>query len=328
MVIFGIRNLFMKFFRFFFFITVLTFGQSDYEKTEKYLANKEFVKAQNLMAFHVNRYPNDLKGIELLGDAYGYQKRWDEAIENYKTLVDLRPNTANYHYKYGGALGMKALSISKIKAVGIIGDVKEAFITAAELDPNHIETRWALVKLYMQLPGIFGGSMSKALKYADELQNLSKVDGYLAKGYIYEYDKELAMAEKYYKLAIMEGGSLICYEKLTNLYINKKQPNKAISNMEASYNIHKNNLLNYQIGKVSGDYNVQLEKGEVHLQAYIRKFSEKDEMPVAWANYRLAQIYKHRLKKSEALIYIDLAIEELPKEDLFKKEKSVILSLR
>ena len=328
MFIFGIRNLSMKFFSSFFFITVIAFGQSDFEKTEKFLANKDFAKAQNLMVSHVYNNPNDLKGIELLGDAYGHQQKWDEAIQNYKKLVDLRPKTANYHYKYGGALGMKALSISKIKAVGIIGDVKQAFITAADLDPSHIETRWALVELYMQLPGIIGGSMSKSLKYADELQNLSKVDGYLAKGYIYEYDKEPALAEKYYKLAITEGGSLICYEKLTNLYITQKQPNKAIANMEASYNIHKSNLLNYQIGKVSADYNVQLEKGEVHLQDYIRNFSKKDDMPLAWAYYRLAQIYRHQQNKSEALRYIELAIAELPNEDSFKKEKSVILNLR
>ena len=79
------------------------------------------------------------------------------------------------------------------------GDVKDAFLKAAELDPNHIDTRWALVELYIQLPGIIGGSKSKSFKYANELEALSKVDGYLAKGYIYEYDNEPENAEKYYK---------------------------------------------------------------------------------------------------------------------------------
>ena len=44
-----------------------------------------------------------------------------------------------------------------------------------------------------------------------ELEVLSKVDGYLAKGYIYEYDDEPELAEKYYKMAIEEGGSLNCF---------------------------------------------------------------------------------------------------------------------
>src|SRR5690606_8651833 len=139
-------------------------------KTEQFLANKQFSKAEALMTTFVKNNPTNVTGIELLGDAYGHQKKWDGAIENYKKLVDISPKTANYHYKYGGALGMKALSVNKMKALAIIGDVKQAFSTAAELDPKHIETRWALVELYMQLPGIIGGSMSKSLKYADELQ--------------------------------------------------------------------------------------------------------------------------------------------------------------
>lgn len=318
----------MKFFLYFFLFSIGALAQTDLEKTEQLFAKKQFAKAQEHMETYVKNHPNDLKGLELLGDAYGHQKKWDEAITAYKKMVDLSPKTANYHYKYGGALGMKALSINKIKAIGIIGDVKEAFTKAAELDPNHIETRWALVELYMQLPGIIGGSKSKSLTYADELQNLSKVDGYLAKGYIYEYDKEPELAEKYYKLAIAEGGSLTCFEKLTTLYENQKQPEKAIANIEASYQRHKRNALHYQIGKVAAEYNIQLDKGEKYLQTYIKNYSAEDDVPKAWANYRLAQIYKHQKKKADALKYIDLAIAELPKTEPFKKEKVAILSLK
>lgn len=318
----------MKHFFLFFFISVFIFGQSDFKKTEQYFTNKQYSKAEDLMIAYVESHPNDLKAIEMLGDAYGHQEKWDGAIESYKQLVDLSPKTANYHYKYGGALGMKALSVSKMKALGIIGDVKNAFITAAELDPKHIETRWALVKLYMQLPGLIGGSKNTSLKYADELQNLSKVDGYLAKGYIYEYDKDLESAEKYYKLAIKEGGSINCYDKLTNLYENEKQIDKAIANMEAAHKVHRLNIYNYQIGKMAADYNVQLDKGETSLKAYIKNYSAQDDIPKAWANYRLAQIFKFKKKKTDALEYIELALTELPGNVSFLKEKSVILGLQ
>lgn len=328
MFIFEFRNFPMKFFIYFFLFSILVRSQTDLQRTEQFIANNEFVKAQELMVNYVKNHPDDRKGIELLGDIYGHQKKWDDAIENYKMLVDLSPKTANYHYKYGGALGMKALSISKIKALAIIGDVKQAFLNAADLDPNHIETRWALVELYMQLPVIIGGNKSKSLKYADELERLSKVDGYLAKGYIQEYDKEFDAAEKYYKRAIAVGGSLHCYEKLTNLYEHQKQPNKAIANMEAAYNKHESNFLNYQIGKMSADYIVQLDKGEAYLQKYIQNYSVEDDMPKAWASYQLAKIYKLHKKKLDALKYIELAISELPKEDQFKKEKMAILSLK
>lgn len=317
----------MKIFWIFLLVPFFAMSQTAIVTAEGFLKQKHYDKAISLLDTHIKTNASDLKAIELLGDAYGHQKKWDEAIIHYKQLVDLSPKTANYHYKYGGALGMKALSVNKMKALGIIGDVKNAFLKAAELDPKHIDTRWALVELYMQLPGIVGGSKSKSLKYAEELEALSKVDGYLAKGYIYEYDNEPELAEKYYKLAIKEGGSLTCFEKLTNLYENQKQPEKAIANMESAHDKHKRNALHYQIGKVAAEYNLELSKGEKCLHTYIKNYTPADGVPVAWANYRLAQIYKHKKNKTEALKYIDLAINALPDIKPFKEEKSKILSL-
>lgn len=317
----------MKRILFLFLFPLFAFPQSIVIEVNQLLEQKQFIKAEQLARTYVSQNPNDLKAIELLGDAFGHQRKWDEAIEQYKKLVNANNDNANYHYKYGGALGMKALEVSKFKALGIIGDVKEAFLTAAELDPKHIDARWALVELYMQLPGIIGGSKNKSLKYADELEELSKVDGYLAKGYVYEYDNEPELAEAYYKKAIEVGGSLTCYEKLTNLYENEKQPLKAISNIEDAYNKHNKNHLHYQIGKVSADYNIELDKGERCLKMYIENHSAKDGVPLEWAYYRLAQIQKHRVNKQEALKWIDKALDIRSDFEQAKKEKELILSL-
>lgn len=308
-------------------ISSICFSQASKEKAESFIAQKKFTKAQNEIQTFLDLNPEDKEAIELLGDAYGHQKKWDAAIEQYEKLKDKEPKNANYQYKYGGALGMKALSVSKIKALGIIGDVKKAFLKAAELDPNHIDARWALVELYVSLPGIVGGSNSKALKYANELQNLSKVDGYLAKGYVYEYDDEPELAEKYYKLAIKVGGSVTCYEKLTTFYEKQNQPEKAISNLEEGQKKLQRNAMHYQIGKVCADYNIQLSKGEKCLKAYLSNHSAKDGVPKEWAYYRLAQIYKHKGNKTEALKWIDKAISGLPKIKAFKDEKTAISKL-
>jgi tetratricopeptide (TPR) repeat protein len=302
----------------------LSFSQTPLEKAEDFLLKKEFKNAENEMTAFLKINPNDRSAIELLGDTYGYQKKWDEAIEQYKILVEQQPNSANYHYKYGGALGMKALSISKLKALGIIGDVKQEFLTAAELDPKHIDTRWALVELYVSLPGIVGGSFSKALKYAEELEKLSKVDGYLAKGYVYEYDDEPELAERFYKLAIKVGGSITCYEKLTNFYESQKEPEKAIGNLEIAQQNLQRNSMHYQIGKVCADYNIQLDKGEKCLKAYLSHHSSKDGVPKAWAYYRLAQIYKHKNDKAKAIEWIDKAIVSLPEIEVFQEFKTSI----
>lgn len=312
---------------FFLMLPIIVSGQSTLQDVEKLLEKKQFSKAETFMLDYVKNNPNDLKGIELLGDTYGQQLKWDDAIDTYKILIDAKSSKADYHYKYGGAMGMKALTVNKFKALGMIGDIKDAFLKAAELDPKHIDVRWALVELYMQLPGIIGGSVDKSLKYANELEQLSKVDGYLSKGYVYEYDNEPKLAEKYYKMAIKEGGSMTCYEKLTTFYEKQKQPQKAIANIEDNQKAHQRNALHYQIGKVAAEYNIELQKGEMCLNAYIKNYSLEDGVPKAWANYRLAQINKHKGNKSEALKYINLAILELPDIKPFKEEKNLILSL-
>ena len=51
---------------------------------------------------------NHLKSLEYLGDIEGANKSWDKAMTYYDKLRKLKPSEANYHYKYGGCLGMKA----------------------------------------------------------------------------------------------------------------------------------------------------------------------------------------------------------------------------
>lgn len=302
------------------------FSQTNFDDIGALFKKKKYQNAEDVLVRFVNTHPNNLEAVELLGDAYGYQKKWDEAIDAYEILVEADENNANYHYKYGGVLGMKALE-NKLKAIGFIGDIKYSFEKAADLDKNHIDARWALVELYMELPGIVGGSKSKSMRYAQELENLSKVDGYLAKGYIYEYDDEPELAEKYYKMAIKEGGSLTCYEKLTKFYESEDKPKEAIKNIESAQQKHQRNALHYQIGKVAAEYNVELHKGEKCLHTYIQNHSAEDGVPKAWAYYRLAQIQTHKNKKNEALKYINMALAELPDIEPFKDQKEDILAL-
>lgn len=203
-------------------------SQTDFEKGEKLYMHEKYDQAKILFENSLKSNPNDLKAIEYLGDIAGHQKKWDEAIRHYQTLKKQFPKTANYWYKYGGALGMKAKSVNKFKALGMIDEVETSFLTAARLDTKHVDARWALVMLYIELPGIVGGSEKKALKYADELMNISKVDGYLAKGYIDEYFERYNKAEINYIKAHEIGNSKTTFQKLYNLYLNKiKDKSKA-----------------------------------------------------------------------------------------------------
>lgn len=208
-------------------------SQTDYDKAEKLFLSKNYEQSKVLFENYLNNNPNNLKTLEYLGDIEGQFKSWDKAIYYYKKLKLIKPTEANYYYKYGGVLGMKAKSSNKFKALGMISEVKLSFEKAISLNPKHIEARVALVELYLQLPGIVGGSEKKALLYANEIAQISAVDGYLSKGHIAEYLGRYKEAEVQYKKAVEISKSKNSYQILANLYKNKMgQPEKAKSILE------------------------------------------------------------------------------------------------
>ncbi|MEO8515172.1 MAG: tetratricopeptide repeat protein [Flavobacterium sp.] len=218
----------MKQLLFFILFPMCLWSQTNFEKAVQLFEQKKYASAEPLFESNLKQKPNDFKTVEYLGDIAAYQKQWDTAIGYYTKLKTQFPKNANYYYKFGGALGMKAKESNKFKALLMVDDVKVAFETAAKLDSKHIDARWALVILYIELPGLAGGSEAKARNYSDELMQLSKVDGYLSRGYIAEYFSRYNEAEKDYIKAIDIGQSKTCYDKLADLYKNKmNSPEKA-----------------------------------------------------------------------------------------------------
>ena len=210
-------------------------AETDFDKAEKLYKQEKFDQAKVLFESYLKTNPTSYKTVEYLGDIAGHQKKWDEAIKHYKILKLQFPKTANYFYKFGGAMGMKAKSVNKFKALAMIDEIETSFLTAARLDSKHLESRWALVMLYIELPGIVGGSEKKAVKYADELMELSKVDGYLAKGYIDEYFNRYKKAEVYYLKAHEIGNSKTTFQKLYSLYLNKLKDKTKASKLKQQF---------------------------------------------------------------------------------------------
>ena len=201
---------------------------SDFNRAELLFQQEKYALAKPIFEKILKTEPNHYKAIEYLGDIAGHYKDWDLALNYYEKLKKYNPKDANYQYKYGGALGMKAKDGSKIAALGLVGDVEKAFLNAVQLDSKHVDARWALIEFYLQVPGILGGSEKKAQKYADELLVISPVDGYLSRGHIQEYFSRYYKAEVEFKKAFEIGQSKITFQKIYNLYTNKlKQTKKA-----------------------------------------------------------------------------------------------------
>ena len=124
------------------------------------------------------------------------------------------------------------------------------------------------------------------------------------------------------------GGSVTCYQKLATLYESKTgEPGKAIQTIEEAQKKHDRNALHYQIGKVCADYNIQLDKGIQCLNTYIKNYSVKDGVPIEWAYYRIAQIYRHKGDKANALKWVNKALDTRPGFKEATKEKKRISTI-
>ena len=131
------------------------------------------------------------------------------------------------------------------------------------------------------------------------------------------------MAEKEAHRLTFPDIELVQWDLLMSLLEDKE----AMETASKSLKIHKRNNLNYQIGKISAQYNLDAELGINCLQAYIENHSVKDGVPKDWAYYRLAQIYKNKGEKQTALKWIDKALSDRPNFKEAKKEKKIIESL-
>ena len=258
------------------------YSQSISDRAISYLDEGKVTEAKTLLNEQVNKNNADLMVFELLGDIASFEKNWDAATSYYKKLIVANPENASFNLKYGGALGMKALSVSKFQAVVLIPDVKKYLELAASQDKTQIESRRALVELYIKLPGILGGSDQKASEYANQLKSLSPVNAYLAKGFIIKENEDIDNAMIYYKNAF-------------NKYRNTNR------NM-------KSNSLNYELGKVAAELNLESQYGMQLLDTYTKNYSYKDRCSMEWVYLRKAQILANMRNKKEALVYIDKAL--------------------
>ncbi len=195
-------------------------------ETEQYEAAKELLDPLRA------EKENDTAVQSLLGSVYAKLELWEQAAEQVEELVDKYPENAEYQFRYGGALGLEAKNSNRITALMMLDDVKYHLKKATQLDENHIKSRWALVQLYVELPTVIGGTKSNAMKYADQLENISPVDAALAKGFIEQSEENYQKAEKYLQKAVSIGQSATTYTKLAELYVEMSRKSKALQTLE------------------------------------------------------------------------------------------------
>ncbi|EMY81127.1 hypothetical protein pgond44_07810 [Psychroflexus gondwanensis ACAM 44] len=209
---------------------MLFMAQTQFEKGTTAFNNQNYNRAISYFSDVLEEEPLDKMARDYLGQSYAKLDNWKKSAEVSKTLVEDYPEDAEYNFRYGGALGLVAKNANPFKAMSLLDDVKFHLKKAIQLDPKHIESRWALLQIYLEIPGILGGSEDTSREYASQLKSISPVDGALANGFIERDLENFDKAESFYKEAIELGQSETTYRELAELY---KRSNQTIKRFEA-----------------------------------------------------------------------------------------------
>ncbi|WP_188458689.1 tetratricopeptide repeat protein [Psychroflexus planctonicus] len=225
----------------FFFLIMLfsihSWSQDNCSLGDEQYNNENYKTAIRSFQLCLKNNPKNQNAQYNLGKSYAKLENWEKASDVYERLVQNYPNNAEYNFLYGGSLGLYAKNLNPLKAVNYISDIKFYLKKAIELDANHIDARWALVQIYMELPFVVGGSKSTAEKYAEELLEISPIDGHLAFGFIEAYDENWSDAEKHYKKAVEVGQSETAFQKLIDVQLQQNKIEEVKTTLRKAYKI-------------------------------------------------------------------------------------------
>jgi len=249
------------------FLLIFNF-QTQHYYIDSLIDNKQYMVAEKAIINLIKENPNSEILIKKLGDCYGFIKDWDNAIIQYQKLVELDGDNSVYNYKLGGTLAAKANETNMFKSLSLINKSKKYLLKSVKLDNRNKPAMWVLIQIYTELPQLLGGSKSLALEYANELENISLIDGLFAKKYIYDFKND---------------------HKMSNIYLNKITENLDSFNSEYDYN-----YLNFSIGELCANNKINLDMGILQLSYYIENFTSRDRSTPDYAYYLLAKIYLHK----------------------------------
>lgn len=160
---------------------------------------RKYAEAERMASARIAARPDDM-------DAYGAltvavtndadTARREAALKRLEACVAALPTAAMCHFGVGAVLGVNAMSQGAVAGLRSAGRIRESFSKALEIDPLFYAARSGLVQVYLTVPGIAGGSVSKARELANAASIKQPEHAKLLLGMVALDQKEYAEAER------------------------------------------------------------------------------------------------------------------------------------
>ena len=108
------------------------------------------------------------------------EEEYREAQDLFERAVSQDPDSSEYHFWLGLAIGRRAEQMSglrRLAAMSLAKRVRVEFEKAVELDPTNLDALESLQGFHFDAPGIVGGDKARARSVADHIEGLDRARG-------------------------------------------------------------------------------------------------------------------------------------------------------
>jgi tetratricopeptide (TPR) repeat protein len=252
---------------------------------------------QPLMAAHAKEAEYQFQyGQALLG-----VNRLDDALTAMKAAVALAPDDGIYHRGLGDVYGAQTFQASMFSMYGLAKSTLSEYQAAVRLAPGDVASHVDLAMYYIMAPGIAGGSLDKAHIEESALDKLDPVQALQVRAAEATQGKDAKAAEALYKQAVAADkttGSLVA---LGLFYTDAKRYPEAMQVFrDATTQDAQSWLAWYQIGRVAGFARTDYAEGQAALQRYLAADLPDNVPTLAWAHFRLGNLYETQGQATQA----------------------------
>lgn len=236
------------------------------------------------------------------GRAAMERRDWNAAVTAFEKALAANPKNAEAHYLLGGAYGRQAQEAGLLGKASLAKKAKAALETAVQLDPDHINARFALVEYYTIAPAIVGGSEEKALAQAAEIRKRDKLAGHRAYARIYARQEKLDLARKEMVDAVREDpNNPRAHQSLGMFYLSQKNHPAALHEFEMAQKLDAAYMPAYlRIGQTLVLTGGDQARAEASLRKYLAYKPSDEEPGLGNAWYWLGMLQEKQGKKGDA----------------------------
>ena len=217
--------------------------------------------------------------------------------------IEIEGESPDLLYQLGGTNGILASQKKNFFSIIYLNEMLNNFSKALDLDPYHIPTLAAYIDALYSVPKILGGDKKKALKLAERLNQVSKIDGHLSMAMIYYKNGNNEMSNFYLNIFFEELSSLfICGSENSKVFFSKKANNFPI-----------------KISQITSFFGKEVDSGLCALNFYMESSNFKKNLySLEWIYYLKSKLAFLNGNREESIRLINLSLNLNPEFELSK----------